>query len=68
MSTVSDKDFNEVYGGDLERLARAFNSARAIYTYRESWGQTLCYKVLNAKEEEEKFLMEPLAEKKRVWP
>jgi hypothetical protein len=68
MSTVSGEDFNKVYGGNLARLARAFNGTIAIYTYREPWGQTLCYKVLNIKEEEEKFLNEPLAEKKRVWP
>jgi hypothetical protein len=68
MSTVGSDDFDREYGGDIERLARAFNNTIAIYTYRERWNDTLCYKVLNTQEEEEKFLHESLAEKKRVWP
>jgi hypothetical protein len=68
MSTVSGEDFNKVYGGDIEKLVRVFNSTIAIYTYREPWNETLCYKVLNTKDEEQRFLAEPLAEKKRVWP
>ena len=67
MSTVSGDDFNNEYGGDIERLARSFNNTIAIYTYREPWNDTLCYKVLNT-QEEQKFLHEPLAEKNRVWP
>jgi hypothetical protein len=69
MSTVSGDDFNNKYGGDIERLARAFPNAIAVYTYREPWNNTLCYKVVNNPEEEEQFLLAPqLGEQRRVWP
>lgn len=68
MSTVDGDDFNGKYGGDIGKLAGAFSNTIAIYSYREPWNGTLCYKVLNSKQEEEAFLLESLEDKKRVWP
>jgi hypothetical protein len=69
MSTVPKSEFEEKYGGDLQRLANSVVNPLRIYTYEEPWNQTLCYKVISGhrREEEEKGFLAKFPNAEQVW-